>query len=212
MKLFILILLLLPAQLLASVLEVQAILGKKIVVSYQGQRITLTNGVVRNGVKLIEINGGKVLLEVNGQRKHYRLGERSVMSTNFSKASVPELYLTADSMGMYHTSGSINGHSISFLVDTGASTIALNARHARKLGIDYRNKGQKTWVSTASKHEIGYRVQLNKVQIGGITVHNVDAIILDNNNFPTKALLGMSFLNNLEMKRDGSSLLLKRRW
>lgn len=208
------LLLFLPAALSAStsIPEVQAILGEKVVVLYQGERMTLSKGMVRRGVSLLGIEGERVSLDIDGRHGVYRLGERRGMSTQFSDPKAPEIRLEADRMGMYHANGKINGQSVKFLVDTGATLIALNATVARRLGIDYRRKGTLIWLSTASKREQGYRVTLDKVQIGGIVVYNVGAVVMENRSFPQKILLGMSFLSSVEMIRSGGSMLLKRRW
>jgi len=182
------------------------------VVIYQGERLTLSKGEVRRGLKLLSVEGDRVSIELDGRRNVYRLGERRSMSTQFSDPKAPEIRLQADHMGMYHTSGRINSHSVRFLVDTGATLIALNSSDARRLGIDFRREGTKIWLSTASKQEMGYRVNLDKVQVGGITLYNVAAVVMDNRAFPQKILLGMSFLSSLEMSRNGDSMLLRRRW
>lgn len=204
--------LLLPALGVASAPEVQAILGSKVVIQYEGSRLTLAMGEQRGGVKLISIRDDRVTLEVRGEQGHYRLGERRSMSTKFTSPEPTVLRLNADRLGMYQTQGSINGASINFLVDTGATSIAMNSRDARRLGIDFRRSGKQVMLTTASKREMGYRVILNKVQVGNIVVYDVTAVVLDNKNFPQTALLGMSFLNKVDMTRSGNSLLLKKRW
>ncbi len=204
--------LLLPALGVASAPEVQAILGSKVVVQYEGSRLTLAMGEQRGGVKLISIHDDRVTLEVAGEQGHYRLGERRSMSTKFTSPEPAVLRLNADRLGMYQTQGSVNGVSINFLVDTGATTIAMNSRDARRLGIDFRRSGQQVMLTTASKREMGYRVMLNKVQVGSIVIYDVMAVVLDNKHFPQKALLGMSFLNRVDMTSSGNSLLLKKRW
>ncbi len=206
------LLLFLPALAVASAPEVQAILGSKVVVQYEGSRLTLAMGEQRGGIKLISIRDDRVTLEVKGEQGHYRLGERRSMSTKFTSPEPTVLRLNADRLGMYQTRGSVNGVSINFLVDTGATTIALNSRDARRLGIDFRRSGKPVMLTTASKKERGYRVMLNKVQVGDIVIYDVMAVVLDNKHFPQKALLGMSFLNRVDMTRSGNSLLLKKRW
>ncbi|VAW85572.1 hypothetical protein MNBD_GAMMA18-2466 [hydrothermal vent metagenome] len=212
MRSLICLLLFLPVLGVASAPEVQAILGSKVVIQYEGSRLTLAMGEQRGGVKLISIRDDRVTLEVRGEQGHYRLGERRSMSTKFTSPEPAVLRLNADRLGMYQTQGSINGAPINFLVDTGATTIALNSRDARRLGIDFRRSGKPVMLTTASKKEMGYRVMLNKVQVGNIVIYDVMAVVLDNKHFPQKALLGMSFLNRVDMTRSGNSLLLKKRW
>ena len=202
---------LLPMLSQAAVPEVQAILGSKVVIAYMDKRLTLSPGESKQGVELIEIRGDSAILRVNGRERSYRLGERTRMMTDYAEPAAATLRLEAGRDGMYRADGRINGHSIQFLVDTGASAIALNARHARRLGLDYRNQGVKIPIQTASATEIGYRVRLNKVHVGQIVLYDVTAVVMDSPSHPAVALLGNSFLNRIDMSRAGSSLILKQR-
>ena len=204
-------LLLLPLLSEASVPEVQAILGSKVVIGYMDKRLTLAPGESKQGVELIEIRGDSAILRVNGRERAYRLGERTRMMTNYAEPDAATLRLEAGRDGMYRADGRINGRSIQFMVDTGASAIALNARHARSMGLDYRNQGVKTVVQTASATEVGYRIRLNKVHVGQIVLYDVMAVVIDSHSHPPMALLGNSFLNRIDMSRAGRSLILKQR-
>ncbi len=202
---------LLPALAFAQGPEIQAILGEKAVVQYNGKRLVLGPGESSNGVKLLTIRGDKVVLEVNGARGDYRLGERRSLSTQFRPPTeAPSLTLHADQKGMYRTSAKINGQDIKVLVDTGATYIALNSRHARQLGLDYRRLGKEVMMSTASQVEKGYLMKLSRVKVGTIELYDVEAVVMDNKLFPDIALLGMSFLSRLEMTRSGSALILRK--
>ena len=79
-----------------------------------------------------------------------------------------------------------------FLVDTGATSIAMNENEARRLGIDYRVDGKPMVASTASGTSRGWRVTLDRVKIGGIELLGVEAAVIEG-GYPTEALLGMSF-------------------
>ena len=106
--------------------------------------------------------------------------------------------------------GSINGGSLRFLVDTGATLVALPAAEARRLGINYL-QGQRGQVQTANGATVAYRVKLDTVRIGDIEVNNVDAVVSEGDTMGI-TLLGMSFLNRMEMKRDGQSMTLTKRY
>jgi aspartyl protease family protein len=99
---------------------------------------------------------------------------------------------------------------VTFLVDTGASTIALNSATAKRIGIDY-TKGRPGMATTASGYTRVYSVKLDSVKVGEIVLRNVDAGVIDGPQ-PETPLLGMSFLNALEMKRDGDKMELTRRY
>jgi len=160
------------------------------------------------GIKLIEANSEQAVLEIDGQQETYGLG-----SHISSKFSAPEKAgaIIRPTNGMYQVSGFINRQPVDFLVDTGASSIAMNANLARKLGINFRYEGEEGYSSTASGYAKIYKLKLDSVQVGDIVVNNVEAAVLDG-DFPTTALLGMSFLNRVNMKRDGQLLTLEKKW
>ena len=107
------------------------------------------------------------------------------------------------------TIGTVNGVSLRFVVDTGASMISLGASDARRLGLDF-NKGERLLSNTANGQTVVTKVSLNTVRLGDITLNNVDAVI-HQTEMPV-ALLGMSFLNRMEMQREGDTMTLKKRF
>ena len=104
----------------------------------------------------------------------------------------------------------MNGISVRFLVDTGASSIALSVDEAKRAGVNYL-AGTRGRVQTANGTAPVYMVKLDAVRVGDITVNNVDAVIIDGDKLGI-ALLGMSFLNRMEMKRSGDTLTLIKRF
>jgi aspartyl protease family protein len=66
-------------------------------------------------------------------------------------------------------------------------------------------------VGTANGTAIAYKVTLDTVRVGDIAINNVDAVVLEGGQLPF-ALLGMSFLNRMEMKREGQVMILTRRF
>jgi aspartyl protease family protein len=118
--------------------------------------------------------------------------------------------LSADGLGHFATNGQVNGLPMRFAVDTGATFISLPAREASRLGIDYR-AGQKAVMETANGDAFAYRVKLDTVRVGDVTVNNVDAVVMEGDSLPV-ALLGMSFLNRMDMHRDGQIMTLTKRY
>jgi len=112
--------------------------------------------------------------------------------------------------GHYYVDGSINGTALRFVIDTGASTIALNRRDARRIGLLYRVDGTPMMVETASGPARAYRLTLRSVKARAIEVAGIEAVVIDG-DYPTTALLGQSFLNRLDMTREGSLLELRER-
>ena len=112
---------------------------------------------------------------------------------------------------MYSTVGFINGQQVNFLVDTGATWIAMNVHQARSLGINFRYIGKRGSVSTANGIVPFYQVILDKVRVGEIELLNVAAGVLEGSS-PPQVLLGNSFLNRVEMQRHGQVMLLKKKY
>jgi aspartyl protease family protein len=159
------------------------------------------------GVTLISTDRESATLNIDGQRKTLRIGQHQAGPPSIRSSQ--SATLTADPRGHFVVDGQINGGSVRFLVDTGATTIALSPGDAARLGIDYR-KGQPDVVGTANGTTLAYRVKLDTVRVGDIVVNNVDAVVLSN-PMPF-ALLGMSFLGRMEMKREGQTMMLIRRF
>ena len=163
-------------------------------------------GATVDGVKVLAVQDNQVIIELGGRKRPLRVGQHAVGT---STGGAEQMVLNADSRGHFFTTGTINGVSLRFLVDTGASMISLGASDARRMGLDF-NRGQKGMSQTANGQVMVSKVQLDNVRIGGVTLHQVDALI-HQSDMPV-ALLGMSFLNRMEMQRDGNTMTLKKRF
>lgn len=180
---------------------------KAMVVIDGGKRQTLAlGGAAVDGVKLVAVEPGAAVFEIDGKRRRMQIGQ-SVVSA--AKAEKPSLVLAADGQGHFFTPGSINGASMRFLVDTGATFISLGAGDARRARID-ATRGTPGMTMTANGAVRVWRVRLASVKVGNITLHDVDATVHEH-DMPI-VLLGMSFLNRMEMRRDGTALTLTQRY
>jgi len=159
------------------------------------------------GVKVVSVQGDQVVVEIGGKKRPLRVGQHAIGTAAADGSG--RIVMTADNQGHFVTTGSVNGVAVRFLVDTGATMISLGASDARRVGVDF-NRGQKGMTQTANGQSVVSKVQLDTVRIGYVTLHNVDAVI-HQTEMPV-ALLGMSFLNRMEMQRDGSTMTLKRRF
>ena len=112
---------------------------------------------------------------------------------------------------MFRTVGSMNGYPVNFLVDTGASSIAMSSEQAKRLGINYKLNGKPTWVSTASGVEKAVTVNIDKVTISGVTIRSVEGLVIEGSE-PSTPLLGMSYLNRFKIINDGNLMRLKRKY
>lgn len=114
-----------------------------------------------------------------------------------------------DPSGSSRVNGSINGNPANFLVDTGASVVALSGKTASALGINYQI-GETGKVVTAQGEVDAKNITLTEVSVGGIKAHNVAATVIEG-NYPMEILLGMSFLSEVSMKNEGGVLTLSQR-
>jgi len=190
----------------------QGILGSKALLLVDGQRQMMSvKNAAKQGVRVLRIAEEQVDVEVDGKRRRLRLGDSYSVTDQYKVRESIEVIIAKNNTGMYSTVGSINGLPVSFLVDTGATSVAMSAQHAKRLAIDFRVTGEPTFVGTASGVSEAYRVVLDKVTVGDITQHNVRAVVIDG-NYPMQVLLGMSFLGQLEIQRDGNIMRLKKKF
>ena len=191
---------------------VGGLFGDKAVLIVNGKRHVVAVGeTIMENVKLIAIDGEQVTLDVGGQRRTQRLGDNFAISTQFVTPEHSEVVIAQNNNGMFVTVGSINGFPVTFLVDTGANTVALNEPNAKRLQIDYQAQGEPTFVRTASSIVKAYRVRLRSVSVGDIKLNNVVAVVMSG-QYPQEILLGMSFLGSLEIERSGQLMTLRKSW
>jgi len=116
----------------------------------------------------------------------------------------------ADRSGMFRLEGKINGKTTQFLLDTGATHVAISEVEADRLGLAYEN-GSQSLVSTANGVVTAWNMKLDSVSVGGINVPQVDASIVPGSS-PRVALLGMSFLKHVTLQRDGAAMVLQQKF
>jgi aspartyl protease family protein len=183
----------------------------KAVVTIDGkQRILKKNKPSPEGVLLLESNSKEAVIEIDGQQDTYKLGSH-IGNTFKPPTDNDKLVIAPDASGMYNISGMINGFHVPFIVDTGATLVSMNSNIAKKLGIDYKLKGKESQSYTASGKSKIHVVNLKRVKVGDIELHNVKGAVHEG-DFPVVTLLGMSFLNQLEMKREGQIMELQKKY
>jgi len=203
------LLFLLPAAGWATEVNVIGLFPDKAVVVIDGgaPRVLSVGQKPVEGVTLISSDRESATLIIGGQKKTLRIGQHHSSAPISSARSTT---LTADVQGHFVVDGQINGGAVRFLVDTGATVVSLASADANRLGIDYL-KGQRGLMSTANGTAAAYHVKLDTVRVGDIVVNNVDAAVLEGNPMPF-ALLGMSFLRRMEMRREGETMVLIKRF
>jgi aspartyl protease family protein len=163
-------------------------------------RVLRPNEASPEGVKLLEIKSGAVVLEVDGRKVQLGLGQSSVAAT----------VLRADGRGQFVVQALINGVAVPAVIDTGASGVLVNWNQAVQMGIDPR-QGQRVMTQTANGRVYVYAVTFARVQVGDIVLANVPGAVTEGGaeRLPV-VLIGMSFLKHVEMRRSGETLTLSR--
>ncbi|HEU4458758.1 MAG TPA: TIGR02281 family clan AA aspartic protease [Methylibium sp.] len=186
-------------------------MGRQALLSIDGAapRVLAVGSSVQ-GVRLLSVDANQAVVEIDGKRRTVRLGEAAVRFGGDGGASNGStVSLSSDGRGHFIANGQINGRGVRMMVDTGATTVAMGEDEAQRLGITYKN-GQRIGVSTANGVTAAYRVQLNSVRIGDVEVFNVEATVAP---MPMPyVLLGNSYLNRFQMKRENDTLTLERRF
>jgi aspartyl protease family protein len=183
--------------------------GKAVVVIDRGAPRTVAAGQrTPEGVLLVSADSRSATLEIDGKRQVLEMGQHAESAA--LTGALPSVTLAADGNGQFTAEGQVNGSRVRFLVDTGATLVTLPAAEATRLGIDYK-RGQPIVSQTANGRIVVYRVRLDTVALGGMTLRDVDAVVPDGPGLEV-ALLGMSFLNRTEMRREGANLTLTKRY
>jgi aspartyl protease family protein len=127
-------------------------------------------------------------------------------STNASSSSMT---IARGANGHFSVEGTVDGRRMNFLVDTGASVIALREGDAARLGIHPAEREYTARVSTANGVVRAAPIELNRVEIGSLTVRNVAALVLPDEAL-SENLLGMSFLSQVHWEHRNGRLVLEQ--
>jgi len=120
------------------------------------------------------------------------------------------LSIPRDARGHFQTDGRIDGQRVAFMVDTGASVVALNEKSAARFGLRPSRSDYNAMVSTANGTVKGARARIAMIDLGGIVVRDVDALVLPDEAL-SENLLGLSFLSKLKrFEYTGGKLVLEQ--
>jgi len=172
------------------------------------QRLLKVGETSPEGVKLRSADAVGAMVVIDGEQ--YQLSLTRAHSGGYQERKMVSKQIDINQYGQYLTPGSINGRSVIFLVDTGATSVALNSEMARALGIDFA-AGQEGRTATASGVVRSFHLTLDSVKVGGIEVRNVRASVIEG-VYPTKVLLGMTYLSQVEMKENAGLLTLIKKY
>jgi len=190
--------------------RVVGLFADRAVLLVEGQQHMLRVGQSSpEGVKLVSASSESAVLLIDGEEITARLDGR--VSARKRTAAVKEVQVWRNTSGMFTTVGSINGLHVPFLVDTGATQVAMNASQARRLGIDFHVIGKPAEVTTASGVVRAWAVTLDSVKVGDLEVRNVPAVVLEGAQ-PQVTLLGMSYLGRMEILHEGQLMTLRKKY
>jgi aspartyl protease family protein len=184
-------------------------LGDKALLIIDGTPRTVATGGTVQGVTLVRVNGSDAVVEVKGKRLALSLGGVPASIGGTAIEGGTQIVLSAGSGGHFVTGGAINGKAVRFMVDTGATFVAMGAAEAERLGIDL-SRAQRGVSNTANGPMVIYLVSLASVQVGDVRVYNVEAQV---SQAPMPhVLLGNSFLTRFQMKRENDVMTLSKRF
>jgi len=129
--------------------------------------------------------------------------------TASSAANNRTMTIQRGSNGHFNVEAEVDGRRMDFLIDTGASVIALRERDAARLGIHPAQREYTAQVSTANGIVRAAPVELNRVDVGSLTVRNVQALVLPDEALGQN-LLGMSFLSRVRFEHHDGRLVLEQ--
>jgi len=196
----------------AQSVALQGMLGSKALLIVDGSAPkTVAPGETHKGVKVVSTAGDQAVVEIEGKRHTLRVGDApaSVGAQGGAPGRGNRIVMQAGSGGHFLVQGAINGQAVNFMVDTGATSVAMGVAEAQRIGLNYK-AGRLGYGSTANGTVVVYHVKLASVRIGDVEVFDVDASVLPASMH--HILLGNSFLNRFQMKRENDQMVLERRY
>jgi len=170
---------------------------------------TVAVGETFQGVKLVSLQSEQAVVELDGKRVNLRMDTPVSIGGGGGSGGGSRVVLSADSRGHFMTQGAINGRAVTFMLDTGATSVAMSAADAQRIGLDY-SKGQPVQIGTANGTTSGYKLRLQSVRVGDVEVYDIDAVV-SQQSMPF-VLLGNSFINRFSMRRDADQMVLEKRY
>lgn len=161
-------------------------------------------------IRLLSIGTDSAVIEIDGRRQTLHMGNQRIAGAR-SDSTAARARLTGDSRGHFMTTAVVNGASIQFLLDTGATSVTISSDDARRANVKY-SSADRRMIQTANGVVVGYSVKFDTVRVGEITLNNVDGMVMEGNSLGRHGLLGMSFLSRTDMRREGDQMLLVKRF
>ncbi len=209
MKIFICLLCLSFNAVAAESIKVLGLFNGKAYLSISGNNKLLSDGESYKGITLIQATGRWAKVK-SSDGSIFKVSIGGTIGSSYKKPERKKLKIYPNKNGMYHVNGHINNTPISFLIDTGATYVAMSERHAKKLGLNYKQKGVKSSAQTAGGIVTTWEIKLDSVDVGGMKVSFVPAAVISGDH-PYQVLLGMSYLKNLKVEHSGTAMTLQKK-
>ena len=162
-------------------------------------------------IRMISVGADSAVVEIDGKRQTLHMGNQRISGARTDSSS-QRVILAGDANGHFLATAVVNGASIKFLVDTGATSVTISADDARRANIHY-TVAERGAMQTANGVVSAYKVKFDTMKLGDIILNNVDGVVLEGNSLGGRfGLLGMSFLSRTEMRREGDTLTLTKRY
>jgi aspartyl protease family protein len=184
-------------------------MGERALLVIDGQSQLLSPGQSAAGVRLLRWQGDEAIVERDGRTSALRVGGAPVaLGGAVAQEAASEVVISAGLGGHFSVDGAINGRAVRFMVDTGATVVALGRDDAARLGLDL-SRAVPVMMGTANGSVRAQRIVLARVRVGGIELTQVEAVVLP--AAMPSVLLGNSFLSRLQMRRENDVMRLQRR-
>lgn len=194
----------------AQSVQLGGTMGDKALLVIDGQPHTVRVGDTVRGVTLVNLSGQQAEVRRQGNILFLQVGGSPVQlgSGTRSGRQATEIVLPAGPGGHFMSEGAINGSAVRFMVDTGATSVAMGQDDARRAGVNFE-RGQRAITQTANGAVPVYMVMLDRVRVGPVELNHVQAVIVPQ-SMPY-VLLGNSFLSRFSMRRDADVMRLELR-
>lgn len=195
---------------LAQQVQLNGMLGSRLaLLLIDGSPRTVAVGSLVNGVRLVSLEDGRAVVDVGGRRQTLTLGAAPARLVSGGTPVRRQITMAVGPGGHFTTLGLINGQVTPLLVDTGATAVSIGQIEADRLGLRYQN-GKRVITHTANGAVPAYLIELASVRIGEVEVRDVAAIVIPGQM--SHVLLGNSFLNRFQMRRENDVMTLELRY
>ncbi len=197
------------AQVAGQEVRAIALFPQRAVLEIDGTQHLLRVGEVSpEGVRLLAADSRHARVALGDRELRLELSQH--IAANFTAAEYAEVRIPRDDQGHYFVGGAINGRPVRFMVDTGATAVALNSIEAERLGLQWR-EGASGAISTAGGVVASRSLTLSKISVGNITLREIPAVVVIGAH-PPHILLGNSFLTRVDMSEEAGTLVLRSKY